>query len=200
MTNAIRGGLAAAVLALGFSLPSQSQAQMDVDVTIGINEIIILYAYTDLTVDIPAAALESILSPSGTCSGSIDCDQGADSATASFNAGSLEADFNLSSSLGTSPSNVPVVLQNVWAVRGISDNQLAVDVTLGDNTLSNGGSTITVNSVASSGSQVSGGFPAPGLGSEEVGDVSMDLDLSAVDAAGNHTAAGAVYTIEATSF
>ena len=198
MNNVIRSGLAAAVIGLGFALPSQSQAQLDVDVTIGVNEIIILYAYTDLQVDIPASALEGILDPTGSCSGNIDCDLGAAGPeNASVTGTDLQADFGISSGFNGSVSNVPLVLQNVWAVRGLSDNQIMVDVMLNDSMLSgNAGSSIMVNSVSSSGS---GGFGAPGLGSEVVGDVTMDLDLSGVSAAGDHSAAAHVYTIQATS-
>lgn len=196
MTNAIRCGLAAAVLALGFSLPSQSQAQLDVDVTIGVNDIIILYAYTDLTVDIPAASLESLLSLPGTCTG-LECDEGTGSVSASDNGGTLEADFNLSSTLGGADlTQVPLTLQNVWAVRGISDGNINIVVSLENGTLSNGGSQIVINSATPSNT----GFAAPGLGSEVVGDVDTEVDLSGVSTSGAHEPdTSPVYTIQATS-
>lgn len=94
-----------------------------------------------------------------------------------------------------SPTGVATAtVQNFWGVRsfhGAAQNtQVTVSVSSG--TLSNGGSTITINNprtdLAGAGGFAAASiiFPATGF-ALQLGDVQFDVDMSAMTAAGNHT-------------
>lgn len=190
-------------LFLFFTLSNVTQAQIAVDVDINIGDITILYAYTDIDVDINATALGAILA-SGCASGTLsqECDLGdaGGPVTAVENAGDLEAPFNIALDV-VSSSSVNLILQNVWAVRaigGTSANTTVSVVVAGGTTITNGASSIAV----SGGSPSPATFADPGLGSPQVGDVSLTLDFTNLTLGGNHNSTGdtgdTVYTIEVT--
>jgi hypothetical protein len=192
------------LLLMLLSIPMMGQAQIDVDVDIDIGEITILYAFTDIDVEIDSTALGAILA-NGCVAGtnSIECDEGdaGGPITAVENTGTLEATFDIAPGL-FDPSAVDLVLENVWAVRAIGGTtaNTTVTATLGaDNVLTNGASAITVNDATAA----PGTFADPGLGTPQVGDVTLELDLTGITAAGNHDDGGdtgdVVYTLEVTA-
>lgn len=192
------------LLIMLLSMPMIGQAQIDVDVDIDVGEITILYAFTDIDVDIDSTALGAILA-NGCVAGtnSIECDEGdaGGPVTAVENSGTLEATFDIAPGL-FDPSAVDLVLQNVWAVRAIGGTtaNTTVTATVGaNNVLANGASVITVNDATA----IPGTFADPGLGTPEVGDVTLELDLTGITTAGNHSSTGdtsdVVFTLEVTA-
>ncbi len=199
-----------AMMLLMLSIPLVSQAQIDVDVDINVGEITILYAFTDIDVVIDSSALGAILA-NGCVAGTLsqECDEGEDAVNSPVTAvetapgsGILEATFDIDTGL-FDPTAVDLVLENVWAVRAIggATANTTVTATLGaDSTLSDGGtSSITVNSADATPAT----FADPGLGAPQVGDVTLELDLSGIDTAGDHDDGGdtgdVVYTLEVTA-
>lgn len=184
--------------------PFTSSAQIEVDVDIDVDEITILYAFTDIDVTINSAALGAILANGcATRTLSQECDEGdaAGPVVATENAGDLEATFNIQPGL-FNPNAVDLVLENVWAVRALggATANTTVTATIGaSNVLNNGASAITVNSATAA----PGTFADPGLGAPQVGDVTLELDLTGLTAAGNHSdgndTGDVVYTIEVTA-
>jgi hypothetical protein len=184
-----------------------SQAQIAVDVDINIGAITILYAFDDIDVNIPNTALAAILAGTATCATgtlSEECNlgDGGGPVNAAENAGNLEANFNINVPCVAPANNVNLVLQNVWAVRAIGGTtaNTTVDVIVpGGTTITNGTSSIGVNSATAT----PGTFTDPGLGTPQVGDVTLNLDFTNVDAAGNHDSGAdtgdTVYTIEVTA-
>ena len=188
-------------LLLFFISTANSQIAVDVDIDVG--EITILYSFTDIDVTIDATALSAILA-SGCAAGtnSAECDEGdaGGPITAVENAGNLEAAFNIAPSIVSSTA-VDLVLQNVWAVRalgGTSANTTVAVTVVGGTTITNGGSSIGVTA----GAATPATFTDPGLGTPQVGDVTLTLDFSALTNSGNHDSGAdtgdTVYTIEVT--
>lgn len=184
--------------------PMVSTAQIAVDVDIDVGEITILYSFTDIDVDIDAAALGNILA-SGCIAGanSAECDEGdaGGPIVAVENAGDLEAAFNIQPSI-VAVNAIDLVLQNVWAVRALggATANTTVGVTVPPaTTITNGASSIGVTA----GSATPGTFADPGLGTPQVGDVTLTLDLTNLTLAGNHDdgsdTGDTVYTIEVTA-
>ena len=184
-------------------VPTVSQAQIAVDVDINVGEITILYSFTDIDVDLDAAALGAILA-NGCVAGTLsqECDEGdaGGPVTAVENAGNLEAAFNIAPGIVASNA-VPLVLQNVWAVRALGGATANTTVTVtvaGGTTVTNGASSIAVTA----GTATPGTFADPGLGAPQVGDVTLTLDFTNLSLAGNHDSGAdtgdTVYTIEVT--
>ncbi|MFC3193937.1 hypothetical protein ACFODZ_06765 [Marinicella sediminis] len=190
-------------------LPFMGQDQIDVDVDIDVGAITILYAFSDIDIEIDATAL-AVLYATGCVSGTLseECDLGGDdlnaSVTAVENAGDLEATFDIGTEIGAltfDPSSVDLILENVWAVRAIGGTATTeVTATLVDGTLSDGAtSVITINTATATPAS----FTDPGLGTPEIGDVTLNLDLTGVDDDSNHIDTGdttdVVYKIEVTA-
>ena len=184
--------------------PMISNAQIAVDVDIDVGEITILYSFTDIDVTIDATALGNILA-NGCVAGanSAECDEGdaGGPIVAVENAGDLEAAFNIQPSI-VAVNAVDLVLQNVWAVRALggATANTTVGVTVpGATTITNGASSIAVTA----GSATPSTFADPGLGTPQVGDVTLTLDLTNLTLAGNHDSGAdtgdTVYTIEVTA-
>jgi len=194
---------AALLLILVLFLPTWSQAQIAVDVDINVGEITILYSFTDIDVDLDAAALGAILANGCTVgTNSLECDEGdaGGPVTAVENAGNLEAAFNIAPGI-TSATAIPLVLQNVWAVRavgGATANTTVTVVVPAATTITNGASSIAVTA----GTATPGTFADPGLGTPQVGDVTLTLDFTNLSLSGNHDSGAdtgdTVYTIEVT--
>lgn len=206
MNNSLLTAAVAAGLMIGTSVV---QAQIAVDVDIDVGEITILYSFTDIDVEIDNTALAAILDGTATCVAgvnSLECDTGdaGGPVTAVENAGNLEAQFDIATALGTiAPAdNIPLVLQNVWAVRaigGASANTTVAVTVPGGTTITNGASSIGV----SGGTATPGTFLDPGLGDPQVGNVTLTLDFTNLTTAGNHDSGAdtgdTVYTIEVTA-
>lgn len=209
MRKSARKLLTAAVAASLLAGVSVSQAQIAVDVDINVGEITILYSFTDIDVDIDNTALAAILDGAATCAAGAfgpECDMGdaGGPITAVENAGNLEAPFDIAASLTTvAPTNaIDLILQNVWAVRavgGATANTTVAVVVPGGATITNGASAIGVTA----GAATPGTFGDPGLGTPQVGNVTLTLDFTNLTAAGNHDSGAdtgdTVYTIAVTA-
>ena len=135
-------------------------------------------------------------------------DEGAGSGTASVVGGALQADVAMApSALTGDPTAALLVLQNAWAVRAVSlgapGSETQLDVAVTTPTLSNValGTSMTISSaavtdgVAAPAASIT--FPSPGLGTPEIGDVELTLDMTLAGGAGTYS--GGVFTLTATN-
>jgi len=189
-----------AIFSLGMALAmpwqhAQAQAVGDTAISIDFPNIVILHYISTLTLTFDA----------GTITPAQDSvDEGAASDTASITDATATFDLGVTGA-GASPvpASVPVLLQNAWAVRGISTSgTIDVDISItGANATDGGTSTATMSAAT-----VTGGgqgplasitIPAPGFGTPTVGDVNFSLDVSGVTTAQTHT--GMSYQITASA-
>ncbi len=200
MKTTMKQALAAMLLLAGVGVGS-ARAQIAVDVDIDVGSITILYALSDINVNIDDTALGQLFTPAGCNAATVgsDCDEGTASGTASVNAGALEFAGALAPAALANVDAVPLTLQNVWAVRAIGGTTTSTTVSA---TLSGGNSTLTGPNasqiVVSNLSVPAGTFADPGLGTPASGDVTMTLDLSGVTSDGMHDGGALLYTIEVT--
>jgi hypothetical protein len=99
------------------------------------------------------------------------------------------------------------VLQNAWAVRAVSlgapASETQLDVVVTTPTLSNVGlgTSMTISSAAVTDGVGAAAptitFATPGLGTPEIGDVELTLDMTLASGAGTYT--GGVFTLTATN-
>lgn len=197
-----RASLASLLIASLASFAPSSQAQVSVDVNVTLDGIVILDYYNEVNISIPSAALFSLTGC--TASGGVNqCPQGAVSATATMASGQLVAPTTavpLAPVNGVPLTAVPLLLENVWAVRAIATaaQQVNVQVAIpgGSSTLNNAGASMVL-SLGSGINPVS--FAPPGLVAPRWGDVSLQLDLSQATLAGQYSSAsGTDYTLTAT--
>ncbi|RUR31950.1 hypothetical protein ELY33_06980 [Vreelandella andesensis] len=186
----------ASFVALGTMLPINSQAQVGVEVIIGMPGIAILNYNEVVEVDIPAAALTALIG--GTVAGDAQAfEEGTAAAVATENAGELQADFAIDVTEPTTIdfTNITLLLQNVWSVRGINNGDIEVVAAAGDQqTLTNGAASI----VTSNPNVPQAAFAAPGMNPNNAfkGDVRLNLDLSDATAVGNYDGGGqSTYTL-----
>jgi hypothetical protein len=182
-------------LGMALAMPWQharAQATGDTDISIDFPNIVILYFIDTLTLTFDAGTItpESTVDegPSSPVAAGID------DATATFDLGVTGAGVN------PLPASVPVLLENAWAVRGISTTgTIDVDISIQNATATNGSSTATMSSPTVTGGgqgpSASITIPAPGFGTPTVGDVNFSLDVSNITTAQTHT--GMIYRIEA---
>ena len=197
--------LVVGALALLGSAPAMAQAQGSTTVSVQIPDIVILHYFSTIDVTIDANALGSFLT--GT-PGDSAFDEGAGSGTASVVGGALQADVAMVPTALTGDATAALlVLQNAWAVRAVSlgapASETQLDVAVTTPTLSNIalGTSMTI-----SGAAVTDGvgaaaptitFATPGLGTPEIGDVELTLDMTLASGAGTY--AGGVFTLTATN-
>ncbi len=195
-----RTGLAAALaLSLAVSMPA-AQAQVAVDVNITLDGIVILYYYDVINVSIDSAALSGLFGVGGcggTVTAGIACAQGTHSGAAAYAAGQLNvanAPFAATPAPGAAPANVPLFLENVWAVRAIANagQNVQVSVVAGADPLVNGAAQITFTGA----SVAPASFAPPGLVNPQYGSVTLGLNLTGATAAGTYSSAsGTDYTL-----
>jgi hypothetical protein len=202
-------GLSALALAIGALAPSpaQSQASGTVDVDINLqNGITILYYFSALDVNVNITDIVGTL-PAGcsalTAGAETACAMSpAAAVTASPTGGppatSLQANFNIAPpALGLNPAVMPLVLQNVWAVRAIGGGaNTSVAIAAGTTTLNGpSGATMVLGAfqVASTGATGSPGatisFPDPGLVNARSGDVRLNLNMTNATQTGTYSTA-----------
>ena len=193
----------AAILAAPFAFTAQqAAAQVDVDVNITLNGIVILNYYSQIDVTIPSAVLGGLFSCAGggTVTAGVACNQGsAGSVTATGTATQLTAAPTdvPTPGPGTTPSAVPLVLEDVWAVRAIANGgqQVNVSVLPGVQALTNGAASIAITGA----SVAPAAFAPPGLVNPTYGDVTLTLNLANATLAGAYSSlAGDDYTLDVT--
>jgi hypothetical protein len=198
----------AAAIAAGLGVAPRADAQVGVQVIINLPSIGILYYRQQITVPIPASVMAQLLNlsscPNNAGPGpNTGCPQGAISvpvANVSYTAPNIVANVGLPNPLtptpGSPPTNVPLVLQNVWAVRAIHNNNVTVTaaVNAAGVPLVNAGppaSSIGIpNATATPGS-----FPPPGMVNPQFGDVTLNLDLTNAFVPGNYSDPDPTYTL-----
>jgi len=194
--------LAVGALALLASAPALAQATGSTTVSVQIPDIVILHYFSTVDVTIDANEMGSFLTG---VPGDSSFDEGAGAAAATLTGGVLQADLAMTpSALTGDPTAAVLLLQNAWAVRAVSlgnpGSQTQVGVTVTTPTMTNGGtSSMSISSAA-----VSDGvspaaatitFATPGLGTPEIGDVELTLDMTLASDAGTYT--GGVFTLQA---
>jgi hypothetical protein len=226
ITRALAGGLLTAMVAAA-SQPAAAAAgdvKVEIDLTGGTT---ILYYQNDLKVTIDTTSLLTIGAACSTVAspGYKDCpDTTQMAANATVVAGQgLKATGGTSTAIGTTGfdlSNIPLVLENVWAVRALGGNSTSttVAVTLTANTtltnatagsilikgidMGTGAAPATFTAPSTSTKNVS--FTDPGLVTAQNGYVTLALDLTAARGAGATAVAyknttGPQYTIAITN-
>lgn len=213
MITSLRQAAAAAAFAaasLAGAGAAQAQATLQTDIDIDFPSIIILNCFDEIDVSFTGAQLLAAL---GVASNTVA--SGTGTTTAVDNAGALEGDAGpLLATPGGTVSSVLLNLNGVCAVRAVGTGGVVnADLTLDDGTLTGaGGSTIAVNALngrdggstaAGSGGAWSATTGGPtdftvatnGLGQLSFIDVQLDLDLSGVTAAGEHSGAADTFTV-----
>lgn len=119
-----------------------------------------------------------------------------------FTAPNLNGDAAVSVSLSTALNGYTGTINNAWAVRAITTNDVQVQITLDTADATNGTSTVTLSNAivddgTSSGATIT--FAPPGLSAANAhyGAVKFDVDFSSVTVNGLHQ--GAQYTVTATA-
>ncbi|UXI67403.1 hypothetical protein [Tahibacter amnicola] len=196
--------VSALTLAAAGAFPSSvfAQATGNVDVDINLQGgVTILYYYSAVDVNIN---LTDVVGSLAGCSGSgdVSCSQGPAAAavtavpTPAVSPTELVANFNISPpALGFNAASLPLVLQNVWAVRAVGGGaNTTVAVAGGAGTTLAGPTAGT--SIGLSGFQVQSGaagpassiqFPDPGLVNARSGDVRMSLNLTSATQLGMYS-------------
>ena len=178
---------ASAVITLGIS-SSAYAASGSTSVSVAFPEIIILHYRSALNITFTGAADFAI-------------DEGA-AGTLSLPLSSASGDGTLSVS-GTTTTDIPVTVSNMWAVRGITNTgTISVGGSINTDTATVGGSEVVMSNLEIASGGVSGStitVPSSGyaLSTAVKGDVSFDLDISDVTQTGSHT--GISYTITASA-
>ncbi len=199
--------------ALAVTAPaSAGNVQVDIDLTNGVT---ILYYHSQLSIGLDLA---SLLVPTGcnasVAAGSWECASTTPQLQAATVAGGVAtATFTAPVTAGVDPAAVPLVLQNVWALRALggSSGSTSVTATIGGGaTLSNGASTIVLTGI-DVGANTPGALTFnpttdtatvadPGLGTPLPGYVALRLNLANAQSTGVYTNAGnPQYTITVTA-
>lgn len=199
MKNKLQYSLSGLLFLVCAAMSMNAPAQIDTDVTIDIDGIAILYAYTDLTVEIPTAVLVDAMALAGCTQNAFGyhCDEGSGgSEAATWSGTELTADFDIQPD-PFSAGNPRLVLDNVWSVLAFGGDSAdtTVSLTLNDGNLVNGGSTIALTNPLINGDTGSHSFADPGLQNPYNGNVSFELDFTNLTASGAHSSAG-TYTLE----
>lgn len=208
--------LLASLLVLGLVIVPFGQteaASLNVDVDIVWPSMLILYCYSDVDITVTSAVLGQLMT--GVASG----DQGVPvagpgTATASVSGASLLADVTLGSpdtDLSVSEANIPLIIDNVCAVRAIATSggagvQVGVAYTANTTLDSAGAGTGTIDLIGTPAVRVDAGafgspvsFTPAGLGTLHNVDVRVNLDASGADEADTYSSAAAGnFTVTAT--
>lgn len=212
----MRRTLLVALLILGLTMVPFGKAEaanLDVDVDIVWPSILILYCYSDVDITVLSADLANLLT--GVANG----DQpvpiaGPGVANAGLVGATLVADVNLGPSvpaLLVSEANIPLIIDNVCAIRAIATNGgggVQVSVAYTANTIldSAGAGTGTIDLIGAPAVRVDAGafgspvaFAPAGLGTLHNVDVQVNLDASNADEADTYSSAAAGnFTVTAT--
>ncbi len=200
--------LLAGIALLGLNAtPVLAQASGTVDIDISFPPLIILYYYSDITVTIPSAALLNLMT-----GGDDDIETTGGTVDVSASGGILEGTLaGPGTDLDVNPADVNLHLNTIWAVRSVgaaSGNNTQVVVSAPENatlTGSNGGTIVVDDTdIRKNGGTFDGNrqddFPPTGLGSYQLGDVLLELDISSASTEGTYSnATGGQFTITASS-
>ncbi len=185
--------LAATMVVAPVSKDAQAQsAQGATAFSISFPSVVVLHYWSALNMTLSTAELTDFLI--GNTTGNDD--RGTKGAvTISDNAGTFEADAAITSSV-TDPAAVTLHVQNAWAVRAVGTAALpnvTMSFTASSTTLTGPGA----NSIGASNYFVGTGggvpststvsFAAPGLSTPEVGDISLDLNLTGAGQSGTYS-------------
>jgi hypothetical protein len=182
---------ASATMAGALMSPNANAASGDVDIDITFPPLIILYYFTDITVNVDAADLQTVLANTTAFTGCTAAVPGDDADAAELECGSAN-DPNLTtadSATGTTlswdvditgdalvaadPVSVPVTmtLENSWAVRALTPNTLTATSSVTGTELTN----LSVTPVNPDASLTLGGA------NDNIGDISFQVDLGSAD-------------------
>jgi hypothetical protein len=190
-----KSAAAAAGIILSLSSHGAIAATGSTDIDISVQPIVILHYYSTVSVTVSGAELlarsfASDAQQEGSASGT-----------------GLTVDLGTALTPPTTAvDSIPLVLQNAWAVRALtnSGNDVVLDIAVDDDTLTLGTganadvitiTAATVDDGSTSGSQIT--FAPQGMGNPVFGDVNLTLDLTSATRAGDYE--GGRYTLTATS-
>lgn len=193
---------------LGSGTAHAQNAVVDLNVTL--SPITMLYYFSTVNVTVPSSAMAGMLCGTGTASAiyntsASNCDLGI---SGTLNATGSGTGLTANGAIGTNPAGfsgaaVPLLLQNVWAVRAIGGTSAntTVSISLGSsNTLTRTGGTETIvisAPLVSTTPAVSGNnttavtFLDPGLVTAQQGSVSLTLNMTNATAAGLYSTTAA---------
>jgi hypothetical protein len=194
---------------LGSTTASAQNAVVDLNVTL--SPITLLYYFSTVNVTVPSSAMAGLLCGTGSASAvystsAANCDLGATGALSATGSGS---GLTANGAIGTSPggasiANVPLTLQNVWAVRAIggTSGSTTVTITLGASTslllAGTGPQSIVISAPTVSTAPATGGsgttavtFLDPGLVTAQQGSVGLSLNMTGATTAGLYSTTAA---------
>jgi hypothetical protein len=194
---------------LGTTTASAQNAVVDLNVTL--SPITLLYYFSTVNVTVPSSAMAGMLCGTGSAgavysTSAANCDLGATGALSATGSGS---GLTANGAIGTSPggasiANVPLTLQNVWAVRAIggTSGSTTVTITLGASTslllAGTGPQAIVISAPTVSTAPATGGsgttavtFLDPGLVTAQQGSVGLSLNMTNATAAGLYSTTAA---------
>ncbi len=202
--NCIRRILPAALLAAPLALAAgQANAAVDVDVNITIDGIVILDYYSQINVNISSALWSSVFTAcTGTVTAGRACAHGPVTAAATYDNDQFEVSPAAVPLTGIGPTldAVPLVLENVYAVRAIAlaaANNVSVTISTPANHVLNNTPAASIGISNPSVSETD--FPAPGLVQPVYGNVTLQLDMTNASLAGQYTSgSNNDYTLDVT--
>ena len=183
-------------LAIGFfGVGTANAAEGTTTIDITLEPVVILHYFSDIDLTITSEAISQVIS--GAAGGAVD------EGTFTVAAGGYPLSYNAAISPDTSgdANSATLTIENAWAVRSLSSNNVTVAIAIGTATLNGGSSgSITmsnpvVDDGTSSGTSIQ--FASPGLVVPRDGDVQLDLSFASVTGGGAFT--GGQFTITATS-
>lgn len=210
MKTALRQMTVLALASALFAGGAQAQVTGDTELSITLTgEMAILSFYSNLNVNVPV----TLFAPTGCTQGTGDhyacATAGLQTSTATLSGGELDAGFTAlaAPTLPAVLTNLPLILNNVWAVRSIggASANAQLGIALGNATLSFGASQIGLVSAALRSTGATGtdtatiSFPDPGLVTPRVGNVRINLNLTNATLVGAHVGGGAEYTLTLTN-
>lgn len=201
----VAGAVASGLLASGH-MAYAAQGNGEVDLKLIVPGVLILDYYSDITVTLTSDDIVSYLAGVVTADSVLRNEDSTPKALGATSDGTkITTDSAAISGAGASLTAVPLVLKDVWAVRGTgSSSGITVTATLGSGaTLANGSSSVGVTAAVaglSSGAAFPVAFPGLATGNAENGDVTLTLDLSGATTPGTYqNTAGPTYVLSATA-
>ncbi len=202
--NTIKNIIITAIIFTGMSLSAKAFATTTegastrgtADLSANIPEFIVLHYYSTIAMDFATPTAESL--DEGKLE--LDADWKGNTAGNELNTKSLMgADLELDNTKTT------VILKNVWAVRGFSQNgnaKISIDIPSGQDKMTKGNSEIVVSNVKvsdnnSKSAEITTSLKGIAKAKATIGSVEMDLDFTNTTIAGDHT--GAKYTLTAST-
>jgi hypothetical protein len=190
--------IAAAAGAVALATPAAHAVQATTNVRVNFPQLLILYSFDQITLDVTQASLASKLGVTGaSCTSGSYCVEFASAGPLNWDLVNNTVDANIAPVDLTGIDDLDVVVSNAWAVRSVAAGGGGLAATVsGPGTLTGPGTALPVDEVGTDRPN-----PVPGLGSvapgsNRVGSINFSLDLRSLDRAGQYSGD---FVIEVTS-